>query len=149
MIKDYHNLYLKCYGLLLADVFEKFRNSILKIFGLYSRCYLRAPALSWDAVLRMAKNELELMSDADMYLYFEEGMRGGVPYISKRYSKANNQYLKSYNPKQESKHSLYLDANNLYGYVMFKFLPICGFKWIDPKDVGLNEYSSKKLCSRS
>ena len=57
-----------------------------------------------------------------MYLFFEKGITGGVSYISKRYSKVNDKYLKSYNPKQESKHIIYLDANNLYGYAMSKFL---------------------------
>ena len=53
--------------LLLAGVFEKFRNSILKSYGLYPSHYLIAPALSWDAMLSKAKVELELISDADMY----------------------------------------------------------------------------------
>ena len=77
-----------------------------------------------------------------MYMFFEKGMRGGVPYISNRYSKANNKYLKSYDPKQESKHIICLDANNLYGYAMSKFLPTSGFKWVDPKDFDLNKYTS-------
>ena len=55
--------------------------------------------------------------------------------------------MKSYNPKQESKHIIHLDAYNLYGYVMSKSFPTCRFKWIDPKDFDLNKYTSK--CSRS
>ena len=75
-------------------------------------------------MLRMTKIELELSPDSDMYIFFEKGIRSGISYISNRYSKANNTYLKSYDPKQESKHITYLDANNLYGgYDMFKFLP--------------------------
>ena len=66
-------------------------------------------------------------------------------YISNRYSKVNKKYLKSYDPKQESKH-VYLDANNLYGYAMSKFLPTSGFKWIDPKDFDLNKCPSN--CSK-
>ena len=61
-------------------------------------------------------------------------MRGGLSYISSRYGKANNKYLKSYDPKQESKNIIYLDANNLNRYAMPKFLPTSGFKWIDPKE---------------
>ena len=53
--------------------------------------------------------------------------------------------MKSYGPKQESKHIIYLDANNLYGYAMSKFLPTSGFKWIDPKKVLLNKYTSNSL----
>ena len=81
---------------------------------------------------------VELNTDPDMYIFFEKGMRGEVLYISNRYSKAN----KSYDPKQESKHIIYLDANNLYGYAMSKFLPTSGFKWIDPKAFDLNKYTS-------
>ena len=77
-----------------------------------------------------------------MYLFFEKGMRGGVPYISKIYCKPNSKYLKSYDPKQKSKHIIYLDTNNLYGYALSKFLLTSRFKWIDPKNVDSNKYSS-------
>ena len=73
-------------------------------------------------MLNMRKIKLELISDPNMYIFFEKGMRGGVSYISNRYSKSNNRYLKSYDPKQESKHIMWLDPNNLYGYAMSKFL---------------------------
>ena len=144
MMKDYQDLYLKCDGLLLADVLEKFNNNnnSLKNYGLCSSHYLSAPALSWDAMLNMTKVELELITYPDMYIFFEKSMRGGVSYISNRYSKSNNKYLKSYDPKQESRHSIYLDANNLYGYAMSKFLPTRGFKWIDPKEFDLKKYTS-------
>ena len=141
-IKDYHDLYLKCNALLLADAFEKFRNNSLNNYGLCPSHYLSAPNLSWDTMLNMTKVELEIITDPDMHIFFEKGMRGGVSYISSRYSKANNKYLKSYGPKQESKHIIYLDANNLYGYVMSKFLPTSGFKWIDPEMFDLNKYTS-------
>ena len=70
-----------------------------------------APTLTWDAILNMTKVELKLIPNPDMYLFLEKGMTGGVSYISKRYSKANNKYLKSYDPKQESKQIIYLNAN--------------------------------------
>ena len=81
-------------------------------------------AAAWDAMLSMTKVVLEVISDPGFYLFFEEGTRGKISYISKRYSKANNKYLKSYNLKQESSHIIYLDANNLYVYAFSKFLPI-------------------------
>ena len=82
-------------------------------------------------MLKMTKIELELIPDPDMYIFFEKGRRSGISYISNRYSKANNKYLKSYDQKQESKHIIYLGLNNIYGYAMSKFLPTSGFKWID------------------
>ena len=75
-------------------------------------------------MLKITKIELELI---------QKGTRGEISYISNRYSKANNKYLKSYDPKQESKHIIYLGMNSLYGYAMSKFLPTSGFKWINPK----------------
>ena len=69
-------------------------------------------------MLNMTEIDLELISDADMYLFFEKGVRGRISYIRK----SNNKYLKSYDPKQESKHILYLNENKLYGYAMSKFL---------------------------
>ena len=80
--------------------------------------HLSASALSWDAMLNVTKVELELISDLDMYIFFEKGMRGGVSYISNRSSKVNNKYLKSYDPKQESKHIICLGP-----YYMENFCP--------------------------
>ena len=71
-----------------------------------------------------------------------KGTRRGVSYISNRYSKASNKYLKSYHRKQESKHIVSSRTNNLHGYAMSKFLPTSDFKWIDPKEFDLNKYTS-------
>ena len=147
-IKDYHDLYLKCDVLLLADIFEKFRNNSLKSYGLCSSYYLSTPALSWDAMFDMTKVGLEVISDADMYFFVGKGMRGESSYISKRHSDANNIYGTYYGPTQESKRITYLEANNLYGYGMSKFLLTIRFKWIDPQEFDLNKYTSNssKVC---
>ena len=78
---DYHNLYLKCDALSLAGVFEKFRNNSSKNYELCPSHYLRVPVLSWGAILKMTKIELELIPDPDMYIFFEKGKRGGTSYI--------------------------------------------------------------------
>ena len=140
-MKDYYDLYLKFDVLLLADLFEKFRNNSLKDYGLFWSHYLSAPGLSLDAVLKIAKSELELIPDLDMYIFFRKGTRE-IPYISNRYSKGNNKYLKSYDLKQESKHIIYLDVNDLYIYAMYQFLPTSRFKWIRPKEFDLHKYTS-------
>ena len=123
MNNNYHHLslYLKSDVSLLAGMFEKFTNSSLKNYILCMIHYLSAPTLSWDAMLNMTKVELELISDVGMYLFFEKSMRTRV---SKRHSKANNQYLKSYDPKQESKHICSVTYNT-YGYAMCKFFQLC------------------------
>ena len=76
----------------------------------------------------MTKVKVGLISDADMLLFSAKGMRGRHSYISKRYSKARNKFLKSYDPKQESKYIIYFDANNLFGCAISKFLLTDGFK---------------------
>ena len=122
--------------------FEKLRINSIKNFRLCPSHYLSAPPFSWDAMLNMTKVKLKLISDPDMHIFIEKGMRNGLSYISNRHSKANNKYLKSYDPKQESKHIIYLGSNNLYGYGMSKFLPISGLKLIDPKEFDLSKYTS-------
>ena len=94
-------------------------------------------------MLNITIAELKLISNPDMYLIFVKGMGGGLPYISKRYNQAKNKQLKSYSQKQESKPSIYLHANNLYGYAMSEFFPTGGFKWIDPKGFDLNRHKKK------
>ena len=143
-MKYYYDLYLKCDILFLVNAFGKFRNNSLTNYGLFPSHYLSPPALSWDAMLNMTKVQLELIPYPGMYIFFEKGIRGEVSYISNKYSKARNKYLKSNDPKHESKHVVYLDANNLYGYAMSKFLPTSGFKWnfFLQKKFDLNKYTS-------
>ena len=129
--KDYHKLYNETDVLLLADVFENFRNLCLKIYRLDPVYYYTAPGLAWDACLKMTNINLELLSDPNMLLMFEKGIRGGISIISNRYGEANNKYMgKSFNKNKLSKYLMYLDANNLYGSAMFKKLPIHSFKWL-------------------
>ena len=73
--------------MLLADVFEKFINTCLEYYGLNPCHYFSSPGLSWDAMLKMTGIELELTSDIDKHLFTEKGMRGGISYIAKRYSR--------------------------------------------------------------
>ena len=129
--KDYHKLYNETDVLLLADVFENFRDLCLKIYGLDPVYYFTAPGLAWDACLKMTNINLELLSDLDMLLMFEKGIRGGISMISNRYGEANNKYMgKKFNKNKLSKYLMYFDANNLYGDAMSKKLPTHGFKWL-------------------
>ena len=101
---DYHDLYLKTNVLLLADVFEKFINTCLEYYGLNPCHYFSSLRLSRDAMLKMTGMELELISDIDMDLFIEKGMKGGISYIPKRFSKANNKYMQFYDDKKPSKY---------------------------------------------
>ena len=129
-LKEYHEIYNITDVLLLADVFENFRDLCLKIYKLDPVYYFTAPGLAWDACLKMTNIQLELLSDVNMLLMFEKGIRGGISIISNRYGKANNKYMKDYNKNKDSKYLMYLDANNLYGCAMSEKLPTHGFKWL-------------------
>ena len=129
--KDYHELYNETDVLLLADVFENFRDLCLKIYGLDPVYYFTAPGLAWDACLKITDIDLELLSDQNMLLMFENGIRGGISIISNRYGKANNKYMgRGFNKNKPSKYLMYLDENNLYGCGMSEKLPTHGFKWL-------------------
>ena len=129
-MKDYHELYNDSDVLLLADVFENFRDICLKIYGLDPVHYYTAPGLAWDACLKMTGINLELLSDSNMLLMVEKGIRGGISIISNRYGEANNKYMKCFNKNKLLTYLMYLDANNLYGCAMSLMLPTHGFKWL-------------------
>ena len=133
---EYHDLYLKSDVLLLADVFEEFRNVCMENYSLDPAWYYTSPGLSWDALLKHSGVKLELLTDPDILLLFEKGIRGGISMISNRFGKANNKYMgEKYDPRSPSKYLAYLDANNLYGWAMMKPLPVGDFKWMNEKEL--------------
>ena len=124
-MSGYHDHYLKKkYVLLLADVFEKFIDSCLKFYKLDPCHYFSSPGLSWDTMLKMTGVKLVKIFHIDMYLFIEKGLKGGVSYIAKRYSEANNKYMKNYDPTKPSIYISYLDMNNLHGWAVSSFLMV-------------------------
>ena len=126
----YHDLYVQSDTLLLADVFENFRNMCIKVYELGFAHFLSLPGLACQACLKTTNVKLELLTDYDMLLMIEEGLRGGICHSIHRYAKANNKYMNNYDKNKESSCTQYLDANSLYGWAMFQKLPINGFKWV-------------------
>jgi hypothetical protein len=133
---EYHDLYLKTDVLLLADVFENFRTQCLDSYELDAAHFLTSPSLSWTAMLKKTEVELELLTDLDMYLMLESGIKGGVSMISTKFAKGNNQYLKDYDPTKESNYLMYFDACNLYGWSMTEYLPMRDFCWLTTDEIG-------------
>ena len=114
-----------------AGVFENFRKTCLKVYELYPAHFLSAPVLAWQACLKKTSVKLELLTDYNMLLMVEEGIRGGICHAIHRYAKANNKYMNNYNKNEESLYIQNLDANNLYGWAMSQKLPVNGFKWVE------------------
>jgi hypothetical protein len=132
---EYHDVYLKSDVLLLADVFENFRDICLKTYKLDCLWYYTSPGLSWDALLQHSQVNLELLHDVDMLLFFEKQVRGGTSFIAKRFAEANNKYMKTYDSRKPSRYLIYEDANNLYGAAMSCYLPVGSFKWLTKTEI--------------
>ena len=141
-LRDYMDLYVKSDALLLCDIFEYFRELCLKNYGLDPCHYLSLPGFTWDAMLKMTKVEIELISDLDQYTFVEDGLRGGVCTINHRHFEANNPYLDNFDPTKATSFIHYVDANNLYGASMSKPLPIGNFRWLEKKEIETLEISN-------
>ena len=93
--------------------------------------FVSLPGLAWQACLKKTNAKLELLTDYDMLLMVEEGIRGGICHSIHRYAKANNKYMENYNKNEESLYIQYLDANKLCGWAMSQKLPVNNFKWVE------------------
>ena len=136
-IGDYHDLYLKTDVLLLADVFENFRKTAMATYGLDPAHYYTLPGYSWDCLLKCTNIELEQITEPDMYLFVEKGLRGGISMVSHRHAIANNPQMQNFNPEQPTSYLMYLDSNNLYGWAMSQPMPTGDFQWVSHVSVAL------------
>ncbi len=126
---------------MLADIMTEFRRVCKEVYELDALHYYTAPGLAWDAMLKITEVEINLISDPDMYLMLEKGIRGGISTITKRYVRANNKYAKGYDKDQVSVYIPYLDVNNLYGWAMRHKLPVKDFRWMSEDE--LENWESK------
>ena len=129
---EYHDLYIRTDVILLANVFESFRQACLENYRLDPSHFYTVPGLAWKACQKKTGIRLELLLDPDMLLMFERGIRGGITQSVHRWVAANNPYMGSENdPSCPTKYLQCLDANNLYGWAMSQPLPTGGFHWVE------------------
>lgn len=133
---DYLWLYLKVDVCGLADVFEAFRRNMHREYHLDPVHFVSAASMSWQAMLRFTGIDLPQLTDQDMYLFFERGIRGGMSAITTRHAKAADGLFDCGQPSTNKRHLLYLDCNGLYGHAMAQPLPIGGFQWKEPGAAG-------------
>ena len=129
---------------LLGKVYEAFRVTCLKHYKLDPTHFYTSPGLAWKACLKHTGIKLELLTDPDMLLMFEWGIKGGITQAVRKYASANNKYMgDKFNPESESSYLQYLDANNLYGCAMSQPLPTGGFKWVDVNPNEISELATR------
>ena len=134
-MQNYHDHYLLSDVLLLADVFQNFRNSVYQQHHLDPLHFITLPSLAWASALKYAGAKLDLITDSDMHLMFENNMRGEIATISQRYAQANNPLVEGYDPSKPNSWITYLDANNLYGTAMSEPLPKGNFRFLSQDEI--------------
>lgn len=134
-LSEYAHLYMETDVRLLAYVFDKFRDVCMATYSLDPAFYYTAPGLSWDAMLRKMRVNIELLTDVDMLLFFERGIRGGLYQCIHRHAKANNPQMgEVFNASEATSYIMYLDVNNLNRYAIQQSLPIGRFRWLSDKE---------------
>jgi hypothetical protein len=134
--QDYLELYLKCDVLQLADVFENFREMCLHDDGLDAVNYFTIPQLTWDSAFKSTSCTVDLLTDVDMYNFFENGIRGGVVFVNKHHVATNHPSVpETYNANKKHCELLYVDANNLYGHALSMKLPQNQFTWMTKEEM--------------
>jgi hypothetical protein len=137
--KKYHKFYLQSDVMLLADVFENFRTMCMVDFNLDPVHYISLPGFSFDAMLQFTGAKVQLLSDKNMFTFFEHSVRGGISQISTRHAVANNPECPNFDIFKDTSYIMYLDANALYSSAMTQLLPYDQFIWMDRKEVAAME----------
>ena len=148
---DYHNLYVQSDVLLLDDVFENFRNQCLNIYDLDPANFLTLPSLAWQACLKATNVQSDLLTDKEMLLMLENGVRGGITQVINKFSYANNKYMSDYDKNEDSSFLQYFDVISLHAWAMCQKPPVKNFncckdlKYINQKFIKkYDEDSSEK-----
>ena len=140
---DYHDLYLRTDVVLLANVYEAFREMCLEHYKLDPVNFYTSPGLAEKACLKQTGIRLKLLTDPDMLLMLDRGIRGGITQAVRKYTAANNPYMgDKFDLNKDTTYLQYLDANNLYGWAMSQPLPTGGFRWVDIEPNEISELAT-------
>ena len=130
-MQDFCDIYLKIDVLLLAAVFEEFRDMSFREFDLDPAHFFSVPGLTWCAAMKYTKASIDLLTEIDQLLFIEKGIRGGITCVMERYAEANNPEIESYNETNATSYIAYLDVNKLYGFALRQCLSYGLFEWVD------------------
>jgi hypothetical protein len=131
---DYLILYQKLDAILLAEIVEKFRKFTKINFGLCMLQFISLPSLAWSAMMYKTKVKIDLLTEIDQILFFENAIRGGVSYCATRYGES-----------VENKSIIYIDCSNLYGWCQKQFLPQSDFSWMKKEEITNFNINQQKL----
>ena len=141
---DYHDLYVRTDVAPLANMYEAFRETCLEHYKLDPAHFYTSPGLAWKACLKRTRIRLKLLTDPNMLLMFERGIRGGITQAVRKYAAANNPYMgDKFDPNEDTTYLQYLEANNLYGWAMSQPLPTGGFRWVDIDPNEISELATR------
>ena len=140
---NYYNLYLRTDVVLLTNMYEAFREMCLEHYKLYPAHFYTSPGLAWKACLKSTGIRLGLLTDSDILLMFERGIRGGITQAVCKYAAANNPHMgDKFDPNKDTTYLQYLETNNLYSWMMSQPLPTGGFRWVDIEPNEISEISA-------
>jgi len=134
-LRQYHDFYLTTDVLLLTDVFESFRQTMMDDHGLDCLHFPTLPSMTMQMALKITDVQLDLICDPDMYLMIESGIRGGLSYVAQRYARANEATLPDYDAEQPTSHLTYFDCNSLYGTCQTQALPVGDFRFLSEEEI--------------
>ena len=134
---DYLMVYLKLDVILLACVFERFRQKTMEQDGLEPIHFVSLPGLSFQSAFKMTGERIHLLTDLEMYTFFERGIRGGMTFVNKHLVRSENII---HNNTELTQHLAYIDQNNLYGNALSKPLPHSEFCWVEDHSVFTRDF---------
>jgi hypothetical protein len=140
---QFQDLYVAVDTLLLADVFERFRDVCMTQYGLDPAHYITIASYAHDACLKHTGIVISLMTCPTMYSFIESNIRGGVAQVCLRRSLANNPLmLDSYNPEIERSYITYYDTNAMYAYAMSSCVAHGECVWLSRSELDTLDISS-------